>query len=200
MAVFPTFLDFAESWVGKESTCNTGDPGLIPGWEGSAGEGIDCPLQYSWAFLAAQLKESACSARDLGSIPGLGRSPGEGKGYSFQYSGLENSVDYCHKELDTIEQFSLLFTFPTFSGKVKVVFFFFLIKSWKLFCFHRHNTAYTVWGCVRFPVENRSSHNRSNFQCWEGCHGEGAPAGSSVCGVRSLWKFTGVWMGMCAFL
>ena len=47
------------------------------------------PLQYSWAFLVAQL----VNVGDLGSTPGLGRSPGEGKGYPLQYSGLENSVD-----------------------------------------------------------------------------------------------------------
>ena len=41
--------------VGKESACNAGDPGLIPGPGGSTGEGIDYPLQYSWASLVAQL-------------------------------------------------------------------------------------------------------------------------------------------------
>ena len=32
---------------GKESTCNVGDPGLIPGLERSSGERIGYPLQYS---------------------------------------------------------------------------------------------------------------------------------------------------------
>ena len=32
---------------GKESTCNAGDPGLIPGLRRSPGEGNDNPLQYS---------------------------------------------------------------------------------------------------------------------------------------------------------
>ena len=41
--------------VGKESTCNAGDSGLIPGLGRSAGEGIGYPLQYSWASLVAQL-------------------------------------------------------------------------------------------------------------------------------------------------
>ena len=35
------------SSVGKESTCNAGDPSLIPGSGRSTGEGIDYPLQYS---------------------------------------------------------------------------------------------------------------------------------------------------------
>ena len=43
------------SSAGKESSCNAGDPSLIPGLESSAGEGIGYPLQYSWASLMAQL-------------------------------------------------------------------------------------------------------------------------------------------------
>ena len=53
-------------------------------------------------------KEFACHASDLGSIPGLGRSPGEGKGHSLQYSGLENSMDWGHKQSEMTEQLSLL--------------------------------------------------------------------------------------------
>ena len=40
---------------GKESACNAGDPGLIPGMGRSSGEGTGYPLQYSWASLVAQL-------------------------------------------------------------------------------------------------------------------------------------------------
>ena len=43
------------SSVGKESTCDAGDPCLIPGAGRSPGEGIEYPLQYSWASLIAQL-------------------------------------------------------------------------------------------------------------------------------------------------
>ena len=46
---------FPNSTDGKESTCNAGDPSLIPGSGRSAGEGIGYPLQYSWASLVAQL-------------------------------------------------------------------------------------------------------------------------------------------------
>ena len=49
------FPDFLHSSVDKESACNTGDPGLIPGSGRSTGEGIGYPLQYSWASLVAQL-------------------------------------------------------------------------------------------------------------------------------------------------
>ena len=48
-------MDFPDSSVSKESTCNAGDPSLIPGSGRSAGEGIGYPLQYSWASLVAQL-------------------------------------------------------------------------------------------------------------------------------------------------
>ena len=44
---------FPDSSVGKESTCNAGDPGWIPGSGRSAGEGVDYPLQHSWASLVA---------------------------------------------------------------------------------------------------------------------------------------------------
>ena len=43
------------SSAGEESTCNAGDPGLIPGSGRSTGEGIGYPLQYSWASLVSQL-------------------------------------------------------------------------------------------------------------------------------------------------
>ena len=46
---------FPHSSVGKESTCNAGDPVLTPGSGRSAEEGIGYPLQYSWASLVAQL-------------------------------------------------------------------------------------------------------------------------------------------------
>ena len=46
---------FSESSVGKESDCNAGDSGTIPGSGRSPGEGIGYPLQYSWASLVAQL-------------------------------------------------------------------------------------------------------------------------------------------------
>ena len=46
---------FPDSSVGKESTCNAGDPGLIPGLGRPPGEEIGYPLQYSWTSLVAQL-------------------------------------------------------------------------------------------------------------------------------------------------
>ena len=46
---------FPDSSVGKESACNAGDPGLIPGLGRSCGERMGYPFQYSWASLVAQL-------------------------------------------------------------------------------------------------------------------------------------------------
>ena len=48
-------LGFPDSSVGKESACNAGDPGLIPGLGRSPGEEIGYPFQYSWASLVAQM-------------------------------------------------------------------------------------------------------------------------------------------------
>ena len=94
------------SSAGKESACNSGDPGSIPGSGRSSREGIGYPLQYIPASPVAQLvkKPPPPKEGDLGSIPGLGRFPGEGKGYPLQYCGLENSMD---TDLDTTELLSL---------------------------------------------------------------------------------------------
>ena len=46
---------FPDSSVGKESTCNAGDPDLIPESGRSVGKGIGHPLPYSWASFVAQL-------------------------------------------------------------------------------------------------------------------------------------------------
>ena len=48
-------MSFPGSSAGKESACNAGDPGLIPGSGRSPGEGMGYPLQYSWASLVTQL-------------------------------------------------------------------------------------------------------------------------------------------------
>ena len=88
---FQTILDlsfilvgFPGSSAGKESTCNAGDPGSIPGLGRSAEEGIGYPLQYSWAPLVAETVKNL-PAR-------CWEDPLEkGTGYPLQYFGLENS-------------------------------------------------------------------------------------------------------------
>ena len=58
-------LGFPHSSVGKESACNAGDPGLLPGSGRSAEEGIGYPLQYSWASLVAQLVKNPHAMREI---------------------------------------------------------------------------------------------------------------------------------------
>ena len=53
------------SSVGKESACNAGDPGSIPGSGRSAGEGIGYPLQYSWASLLAPLVKNPPAMQEI---------------------------------------------------------------------------------------------------------------------------------------
>ena len=59
--VFGGFLD---SSIGKQSACNAGDSGSIPGFERSAGEAISYPIQYSWASLTAQLIKNPPAMRE----------------------------------------------------------------------------------------------------------------------------------------
>ena len=49
------YMGFPDNSVGKESTCNAGDPSSIPGSRRSTGERIGYLLQYAWASLVAQL-------------------------------------------------------------------------------------------------------------------------------------------------
>ena len=44
-----------DSSVGKESSCNAGDPSSIPGSGRSPRKGIGYPFQYFWASLVAQM-------------------------------------------------------------------------------------------------------------------------------------------------
>ena len=57
-------MGFPDSSVGKESVCNAGDSGLIPGSGRSPGEGIGYPLQYSWASLVAQWVKNSPAMRE----------------------------------------------------------------------------------------------------------------------------------------
>ena len=54
---------FSGSSVGKELTCNAGDPGSIPGLRRSSEE-IGYPLQYSWTLLMAQTVKNLPEMRE----------------------------------------------------------------------------------------------------------------------------------------
>ena len=57
-------VGFPGSSVGKESTCNAGDLGLIPWLGRSAGEWIVYPFQCSWASPVAQLVKNLPAMRE----------------------------------------------------------------------------------------------------------------------------------------
>ena len=85
---FFSTLNMAQGFLGgsngKESACNAGDPGSIPGSGKSAGEGRDrLPTPVFLGFPCDSAgKESTCNVGDLGLITVLRRSPGEGNGYT----------------------------------------------------------------------------------------------------------------------
>ena len=106
---------------GKESACNAGDPGLIPGSERSTGEGIGYPLQYSWASLVAQLVNNLPSMWETW-VQSLGwEDPQRRERLStlvFQLGEfLELYSPWGLKQLDTLSDFHLLapiFPFQSF--------------------------------------------------------------------------------------
>ena len=109
--VFLSFQGFPGSSDGKESPCNAGDPGSIPGSGRPTGEGIGCPLQYSWATLVAQLVRIHLQCREPGSDPSVGNiscrrerlpSPGCWPG---EFQRLYSPWDL--KELDNTKRLSL---------------------------------------------------------------------------------------------
>ena len=57
-------MGFPGRSAGKESTCNAGDPGSIPGWGRFSGEGIGYPLQYSWASQVAWMVKNPSTVEE----------------------------------------------------------------------------------------------------------------------------------------
>ena len=99
---------FPCSSAGKESTCNAGDPSLIPASGRATGEGIGYPLQYMWASLVAQVEKnpSAMWETCVGKTPWRRERlptpafwPGE---FNVLYS------PWVHKESDVTGRLSLL--------------------------------------------------------------------------------------------
>ena len=84
-------LGFRGSPAGKESACNAGDPGSIPGlgrfpWRGDR---LLTPVFLGFPSGSAG-KEALYNVGDLGSIPDWEDPLEKGNGYPLQYSGLEN--------------------------------------------------------------------------------------------------------------
>ena len=59
---------FLGDLVSKESACNAEDPSSIPVLPTAGrcpGEGIGCPLQYSWASLVAQMVKNLPAMQEI---------------------------------------------------------------------------------------------------------------------------------------
>ena len=102
-------MGFPDSSVGKESTCNAGDPGLIPGLGRSTGEGIGYPLHYSWASLVDQLVKNPPAMQETW-VRSLGWEDALEKGKVIHSSILAWRIPWTGlyspwgcKELDTTE-------------------------------------------------------------------------------------------------
>ena len=106
---------FPVSSAGKQSTCNAGDSGSIPGLGRSTGEGIGHTVQYSWASLVAQLVKNLPAIWEAWvQFLGVGKIPWRRERLPTpvfrpgEFHGLYSPWD--HKESDTTKQLSL-FTF-----------------------------------------------------------------------------------------
>ena len=71
MNAFKDCVGFPGSLAGKESAFNAGEPCSIPGSGRSPGEGIDYPLQYSWASLVTQMVKNTPAMHET-LVPSLG--------------------------------------------------------------------------------------------------------------------------------
>ena len=126
---FPLGLGFHDSSVGKESTCNAGDPSLIPGLGRSSGEGIGYPFQYSWASLVAQPVKNPLQCRRPEFDPCVGKIPWRRERlptpvfWAGEFHGLYSP--WGRKESDTTEWLSLhslridWFGLPAVQGTLK---------------------------------------------------------------------------------
>ena len=69
------FLGFPGSSAGKESVCNAGDLGSVPGSGRSPGKGIGDLLHYWWASLVAQMVKNLPAVWETWFDPWVGKIP-----------------------------------------------------------------------------------------------------------------------------
>ena len=106
--IYSYIESFPDSSVGKESTCNAGDPASIPGSGRSAGEGIGYPLQCSWASLVAQMVKNLPSVWETWVGPWTGNIPWRKERlptpvfWPGEFHGLYSA--WGHREFDMTEQ------------------------------------------------------------------------------------------------
>ena len=87
-----TFLHWSEGFPDSSAAIHLQcrrplHPGLIPGWGRFSGEGVGCPLQYSWASLVAQLVKNPPAVRETW-VRSLGWEDPLEKGKATHYSIL----------------------------------------------------------------------------------------------------------------
>ena len=135
-----TSVDFPSSTVGKESACHAGDPCLIPGSGRSAGEGIGYPLQFSWAFLVAQLVKNPPACRSPGFNPWVGKTPWRREQlptpvfWPGEFHGLYSP--WGRKESDTTERLSLSHLYLTTEKTTALTVWTLVDKVMSLFLIH----------------------------------------------------------------
>ena len=94
--------------TGKESTCNAGDLGSIPGLGRSTGEGIGYTLPHSWVSLVAQLVKNPPAMQETW-VQSLGWEDPREKGKATHSSILACSP-WGRKESDTTERLHFHFS------------------------------------------------------------------------------------------
>ena len=95
-------LGFPDDSVGKESTCNAGNPSLISGSRRSPEGGIGYPLQHLWVSLVAQLAKNPPAMRETW-VRSLGWEDSLKKGTATHSSMLASP--WGHSKSDTNEPF-----------------------------------------------------------------------------------------------
>ena len=106
-----TLLGFPDSSVGKESTCNAGDPSSIPGSGKPTGEWIGYPLQYSWASLVAKLVKNPPVMRETW-VRSLGWKDPLEKGKATHSSILAWRIPVVAKSQTQLSNFHFHFIYP----------------------------------------------------------------------------------------
>ena len=89
--------------TGKESVCNAGDSGSIPGSGRSPGEWIGCPFLYSWASLVAQMVKNLSAVQETW-VQSLDWEDPLEKGMATHSSILAWRISQGHRESDTSER------------------------------------------------------------------------------------------------
>ena len=97
---------FSGSSAGKESACNAGDSGSIPGSGKYPGEGTGYLHQHSWTSWWLSSKESTCNVGKIW-VQSLRRSPREGHSNPLQFSCLQKYKSPWTEESSKLQSMGL---------------------------------------------------------------------------------------------